>query len=127
MKSTRLAVYVIAIVIVAALALLYVFNPAYTQWAPKCPFKLLTGWQCGGCGCQRAIHAMLHGEIKEAASFNLFLLYAIPYLLVLIAERVVLRGEIQMKVRQIAEHKYVVMFYVVSYCVWMVLRNILNI
>ena len=47
--------------------------------------------------------------------------------MVLIAERAVLRGEIQMKVRKVAEHKYVVMFYVISYCVWMVIRNMLNI
>ena len=127
MKTKRVAVYGVAIFVALLLALIYVFNPAYTIWAPKCPFKLLTGWQCGGCGCQRAIHALLHGNIWEAASYNLFLLYAIPYLMVLIAERVVLRGEIQMKVRKVAEHKYVVMFYVISYCVWMVIRNMLNI
>ena len=127
MKTKRVAVYGVAIFVALLLALIYVFNPAYTIWAPKCPFKLLTGWQCGGCGCQRAIHALLHGNIREAASYNLFLLYAIPYLMVLIAERAVLRGEIQMKVRKVAEHKYVVMFYVISYCVWMVIRNILNI
>ena len=127
MKTKRVAVFGVAIFVALLLALIYVFNPAYTIWAPKCPFKLLTGWQCGGCGCQRAIHALLHGNIREAASYNLFLLYAIPYLMVLIAERAVLRGEIQMKVRKMAEHKYVVMFYVISYCVWMVIRNILNI
>lgn len=127
MKTKRVAVFGVAIFVALLLALIYVFNPAYTIWAPKCPFKLLTGWQCGGCGCQRAIHALLHGNIREAASYNLFLLYAIPYLMVLIAERAVLRGEIQMKVRKVAEHKYVVMFYVISYCVWMVIRNILNI
>lgn len=127
MKTKRVAVYGVAIFVALLLALIYVFNPAVTIWAPKCPFKLLTGWQCGGCGCQRAIHALLHGNIREAASYNLFLLYAIPYLMVLIAERAVLRGEIQMKVRKVAEHKYVVMFYVISYCVWMVIRNILNI
>ena len=127
MKTKRVAVFGVAIFVALLLALIYVFNPAVTIWAPKCPFKLLTGWQCGGCGCQRAIHALLHGNIREAASYNLFLLYAIPYLMVLIAERAVLRGEIQMKVRKVAEHKYVVMFYVISYCVWMVIRNILNI
>lgn len=127
MKTKRVAVYGVAIFVALLLALIYVFNPAVTIWAPKCPFKLLTGWQCGGCGCQRAIHALLHGNIREAASYNLFLLYAIPYLMVLIAERAVLRGEIQMKVRKVAEHKYVVMFYVISYCVWMVIRNMLNI
>ena len=50
-----------------------------------------------------------------------------PYLLVLIAERFFLKGQWQEKTRAWAEHRYVVWFYVVSYFVWMVVRNILHI
>ena len=47
-------------------------------------FHTVTGWDCPGCGSQRAIHALLHGEIGEAFRANGMLLVMIP-LLVLIA------------------------------------------
>ena len=120
--------FIIAGILVLSLVVVLVFvDPTTTQLAPKCPFKLLTGWQCGGCGCQRAVHAFFHGEFLKAAKYNLFFLYAVPYLLILIAERTFLTGDLRMKVRSVAEHRYVIWFYVVSYCVWTVVRNILGI
>jgi hypothetical protein len=42
-----------------------------------CPFKYLTHFDCPGCGFQRAVIALLHGNLQES-----FLLYppAIPFL-----------------------------------------------
>lgn len=41
---------------------------------PKCPFKLLTGLNCPGCGLTRMIHALLHGDVVAAWHFNAVLL-----------------------------------------------------
>lgn len=46
--------------------------------APKCTFKLLTGYDCPGCGAQRAIHAILNGNLAEAWQFNPLLFLFIP-------------------------------------------------
>ena len=46
--------------------------------APKCTFKLLTGWDCPGCGSQRALHALLHGHIADAWGYNPFIFFAVP-------------------------------------------------
>lgn len=54
------------------------FNDPSSVPAPKCIFKALTGWDCPGCGSQRAIHALLHGRIVEAWRFNAALLLALP-------------------------------------------------
>lgn len=35
-----------------------------------CPFKLLTGIPCPGCGGQRALFAIMHGNIIEAVCIN---------------------------------------------------------
>ncbi|MES5006145.1 DUF2752 domain-containing protein [Prevotella disiens] len=59
---------------------LYYFNPTQCWFAPKCPVKFLTGWSCPACGMQRFIHALLHGNFKEAINYNYYLLYVLPYL-----------------------------------------------
>ena len=65
-----------------ALALIYYFmDPATSPYAPKCIFRVVTGYECPGCGSQRFIHAILHGDIPAAASANFLLLPLLPYLL----------------------------------------------
>ena len=49
---------------------------------PKCPTKLLFNIDCPGCGFQRAIHAIIHGEFKRAFSLNPFLFLAAPYAII---------------------------------------------
>lgn len=44
----------------------------------ECTFKLITGYDCPGCGSQRALHAFLHGDIHKAWSFNPMIFFAIP-------------------------------------------------
>lgn len=45
---------------------------------PPCPFLLLSGWYCPGCGSTRALHALLHGDLVRAASMNLLLVGSLP-------------------------------------------------
>ena len=52
------------------------------MWMPKCPTKLLFNIDCPGCGFQRAIHAIIHGEFKRAFSLNPFLFLAAPYAII---------------------------------------------
>ena len=37
---------------------------------PPCPFLLLTGWRCPGCGGLRAVHDLLHGDLAAALTQN---------------------------------------------------------
>lgn len=48
-----------------------------------CPFKLLTGLDCPGCGSLRAVNDLTHGDLVGAASSNLLLVVAIPVVVVL--------------------------------------------
>lgn len=61
------------------LMIYYLFDPA-TDAAPKCLFRLITGFECPGCGSQRLLHALTHGDIRAAAEANLLLLTILPYL-----------------------------------------------
>lgn len=66
------------------LGIYYIFNPIVDNVFPKCPFLALTGLQCPGCGSQRALHFLLHGELRQAFMSNAFLIIVIPFFLFLI-------------------------------------------
>jgi hypothetical protein len=53
-----------------ALAVLFFFDPARSPFYPKCMFHVLTGLQCPGCGSLRALHALLHGQVRRAVALN---------------------------------------------------------
>lgn len=77
-----------ALGLVAAILILYEFDPAEGRY-PVCPFHYLTGLHCPGCGTLRALHQLLHGNVAAALSLNLLSTIAIPILLVgLIRSRV---------------------------------------
>lgn len=66
-------------------AVLYgLFDPAEHPFFPKCPFLMLTGgFRCPGCGSQRAIHALLHLDLKGAFIHNPLVIISLPFLLLL--------------------------------------------
>lgn len=70
----------------AAVTIYGLFDPAKYAFFPKCPFRMLTGGlRCPGCGSQRAIHALLHLDFKEAFLHNPMIIISIPFLVLLAA------------------------------------------
>lgn len=80
-KTTAVSVIIAG---AAVLTFLGVVDPGQSKWVPRCFFKFVTGYDCPGCGSQRAIHALLHGQIAEAWDFNALLIAALPFLLFLL-------------------------------------------
>jgi hypothetical protein len=70
---------VVVFLIVAGIVF-YCFNP-YNYSFPRCPVNYTTGLKCMGCGSQRAIHFILHGQLVAACRENLLVVLSIPYLL----------------------------------------------
>ena len=66
------------IVAIVYICLLFVFNPAECRFFPKCLVYWLTGLKCAGCGGQRALYCLLHGEIVQALRYNCFLTVFVP-------------------------------------------------
>lgn len=56
----------------AGLLAFYFFDPATARGFWVCPFHRVTGWECPGCGGQRALHALLHGRLSESLRLNAF-------------------------------------------------------
>ncbi|MBQ7204997.1 MAG: DUF2752 domain-containing protein [Muribaculaceae bacterium] len=76
-----------SLILVIAITLLLVFgfiyyalDPSTSGAFPQCFFLSLTGYKCPGCGIQRAIHALLHGDVAGAFRYNAFLMVAIPWI-----------------------------------------------
>ena len=71
-------------IIIALLTGIYVyshFNPEEHLFFPKCPIYTLTGYECPGCGSQRALHSLFHGNISAALKYNAFIILLVPYVL----------------------------------------------
>ena len=120
------------ILLIGVLAFYYCCDPNKVVLVPKCPFKLLTGWDCPSCGGQRALHAALHGHIGEAIALNPFFLIGIPVLIYVIIVHISIHGsrrrvrtELTLReIRLLKVRRVVVIVYIVAYFVWFVLRNI---
>ena len=62
--------------------LLYFFFDARQGGFPACPFYLVTNLYCPGCGSQRALSSLLHGDVAASLSYNPLLLIFLPLFLV---------------------------------------------
>lgn len=78
MVSSKRHVFTVLAVAIAGSLLYFYADPSYSIYFPKCIFYSLTSLYCPGCGSQRAIHALLHGDIAAAADYNLLLVLALP-------------------------------------------------
>lgn len=121
MRKTIYAVIVVAVV--STVVILYSqFDPAHSALAPKCPFYLLTGYQCPSCGVQRAVHAVLNGSLKAAFLFNPFLAVGLPYFLLLLLTNAIKSRELE-PIRKVLHHKYMIWGYIILFFLWWVVRN----
>ncbi len=76
----RNAYILVGVAVAAVCAVYFAVDPAASRFVPKCLFHELTGWQCPGCGSQRMLHALLHGDIVAAWHHNAVLLLLLPLL-----------------------------------------------
>lgn len=77
---TRKRLWILPAALVGAGVVFYRFDPAYHSFFPPCFFHYLTGLDCPGCGSQRAVHALLHGNLWDAMDYNLLLVISLPVL-----------------------------------------------
>ena len=118
----RLTVLFIWLTLAAGATYLFVFEPGRTGFFPACPFRLLTGFACPGCGSTRGLHALLHGDVLTAFKFNPFMVVALPFLLYVLLRHTnaVMRNRPINRNRLSA--KYIWMLFAVILCFW-VFRN----
>lgn len=79
-----MAACAVAAGLLCLLFLLYWLNPVESPLFPKCPFYVLTGLKCPGCGSQRAIHSLLRLHVADAFGYNALLVGSMPFLACLV-------------------------------------------
>ena len=107
--------------------ILYRFSPTDYWFWPKCPVKLITGLSCPACGIQRFIHALTNGNVKEALAYNYYLIYAIPYTLCVVTTYYLPQSRLKDRMTEVFEGKTAVWLCIITFCIWFVVRNILDI
>ena len=63
---------------VAAVSVLFEFNPSTHAFYPRCLLYTSTGILCPGCGSLRAFHQLLHGHLLTALRCNALLMASLP-------------------------------------------------
>jgi uncharacterized protein DUF2752 len=66
--------------LLAASVLLHLRDPHRGGSWGYCPWLVMTGTYCPGCGGLRAVNDLTHGDVAAAASSNLLLVAALPAL-----------------------------------------------
>jgi Protein of unknown function (DUF2752) len=73
----------VAAAVMVASVVLHLRDPHRTGSYLFCPWLLLTGTYCPGCGGLRAVHDLSNGDIASAASSNVLFVGSVPLLVVL--------------------------------------------
>lgn len=115
------------LLLVGGIVVYTLFDPNKSVWMPKCPFRLLTGWNCPACGLQRALHALLHGRFTEALSYNYFFVVSIPYVIALLVAEVLKRVPRGDNFIRAVEHPVLARVYIILFIVWGIIRNLLQV
>ena len=103
------------------LLLLYALVDPALGYFPSCQIYLWTGVRCPGCGTQRALHALLGGQLGEALHYNYFLLIMLPLgLLYLALPRY---GERCPRLARLLCHPMTLLLLALLTLGWVVLRN----
>lgn len=69
---------------VCLVSIYFFIDPSKSAYFLKCPLKTITGYECAGCGVQRAFHELLHFKFLDAFKFNPLFVISIPILLIIL-------------------------------------------
>lgn len=111
----------LSIAVMALVAFVYYEHDPSSPAAPKCLFRLLTGYDCPGCGSQRALHALLNGHVAEAWGYNPFVFFAVPAgCMFIIAEAA---GKRHPRLREALINPAIIAAVLAAIIAWWILRN----
>jgi hypothetical protein len=125
MTSRKIILFTISLAVLLGMAAIYfLFDPSSSALFPKCIFLSLTDLKCPGCGSQRAIHALLNGNLAAAWNYNALLVVSVPVLPVYLYAEFTRTKHVRLY-RCLNSPKVIIAIFV-AVIAWWVLRNIFN-
>lgn len=121
-RTTPTIKVAIALGVVAIIVIYSVFDPSVMPF-PRCVFLTLTGWECPGCGSQRALHSLLHLDIVAAWRYNALMVCAIPFVVAL-----VIADSLRTKypaIHKVLNSRLIILIALIVILSWWLLRNLL--
>ncbi len=109
------------IALAAGLIVYGCFDPE-SGYFPACIVKKTTGFDCPGCGAQRAIHALLQGRLSEAWHFNALMFILTPVAIAAIIIDV--RREQWPRLHRIMASKWTAAAIIAAITLWTIVRNL---
>ena len=82
--SRKKRLFIIGAFALAGLVFLFFCNPANIESFPRCPFLVLTGYKCPGCGTLRGIHSLLNFRFLDAWHYNPLMVVSIPLIITML-------------------------------------------
>jgi Protein of unknown function (DUF2752) len=81
MRKQRIGLIAVLALVGGFCVLTYLVPPDAGSFLPRCTLHETTGLHCPGCGGSRAVYALMHGDLLQAAAYNLYFVLALPFLL----------------------------------------------
>lgn len=136
-NANKIFGFIIIFAVLAALVVLYIFNPLEAGFYPRCPSKVLTGYDCAGCGSLRCTHALLHGHFLQAWHFNpaaIITLFVIPVILFaeMFRKKEIARKmpaslvRLSRQLSKVTRHPAFSLSIFIAFLSWTIIRNFIN-
>ncbi len=78
--NKRLIKVIRTYIIIIFIFISYYFINKYTGFGIPCPFHIITGWDCPGCGITRCLFAIFELHFKEAFNYNPLVFIYLPFI-----------------------------------------------
>lgn len=129
MKKPISKYFVLFLYLLFPLIVLYYYYSYYLEGIGtgnlQCTVLFFTGLYCPGCGSQRSLHHLLHGEIMIALRYNALFVIGLPFLLYLyyiVLQLYILRN-VKLSSKVIFSTRFALIFIAIL-LIYFILRNL---
>lgn len=113
----------ISVFLVGLVCVYYLIDPSKSSFFLKCPLKAVSGYDCPGCGVQRAFHELLHFRFFEAFKYNQLFVLSIPILVIVLLMKSFGSERIKTLISNFFKSKFLIFSVLIIVLVFLLLRN----
>ncbi|WP_051878143.1 DUF2752 domain-containing protein [Chryseobacterium sp. FH1] len=101
----------------------YLIDPSKSSLFLKCPLKSVSGYDCPGCGAQRALHELLHFRFLEAFTYNPLFVLSLAVAIVFVSIKFLGNKQMKAGATNFLKSKFFIFSLLMIVLVFLLLRN----